>query len=94
MRKKYYILKDFLILAEKQRTKPWNLTFHENLASFDTLVDPEAAKVKNEMLLRAFKPVCFKYPIILLCGIILLECPKKFECTLVRCHLKLPYLRQ
>ena len=25
---------------------------------FDTLVDPEAAKVKNEMLLRAFKPVC------------------------------------
>ena len=34
------------------------MTSHKNLAVFDTLVDPEAAKVKNEMLWRAFKPVC------------------------------------
>ena len=58
MCKKQYIFKDFSILTEKQRMKPQNLTSHEKLASFDTLVDPEAAKVKNEMLWRAFNPVC------------------------------------
>ena len=31
---------------------------HKNLASFDTLVDPEAAKVRNEMSWRTCNPVC------------------------------------
>ena len=57
MCKKDYIFKDFSILTEKQHMKPQNLTSHENLASFDALVDPEAAKVKNEMLWSAFNPV-------------------------------------
>ena len=30
----------------------------------------------------------FKSPLILLCWIISVECPKNFECTLVSCHLK------
>ena len=56
--KKYHIFEDFSILTEKQSMKPQDLTFHKNLASFDTLVDPEAAKVRNEMIWRVFKPVC------------------------------------
>ena len=55
---KSHIFEDFLIMTEKQRMKPQNLTSHKNLASFDTLVDPKAAKVRNKMLWRSFKPVC------------------------------------
>ena len=40
------------------------MSSHENLASFDTIVDPEAAKVKNEMLWRVFKPVCLAFTLI------------------------------
>ena len=47
--KNCHVFEDFSILTEKQRMKPENLTFHENLTSFDTLVNPEAAKVRNEM---------------------------------------------
>ena len=35
------------------------MTSHENLASFDAILDPEAAKEKNEILWRAFNPVWF-----------------------------------
>ena len=56
--KKCHVFEDFSILTEKQRMKPQNLISHKNLASFDTLVDPKATKVRNEMLWRSFKPVC------------------------------------
>ena len=56
--KKSHIFEDFSILSEKQHMKPLDLDYHKNLASFDTLVDPEAAKVRNEMSWRACNPVC------------------------------------
>ena len=41
--------------------KPEDLISPKTLAVFDTLVDPEAAKVKNVMLWRACKPVCLVF---------------------------------
>ena len=56
-----HIFEDFSILSEKQRMKPYYLDLHKNLASFDTLVDPEAAKVRNEMSWRACNPVSWPW---------------------------------
>ena len=69
MCEKYQIFKDFLILTEKQRMKPKNLTSWKNFASFDTLIVTESAKVVEieiiskivslAMILRSNIPMCF-----------------------------------
>ena len=46
------------ILAEKQRPKPKNLSSLKFFASFDTLLDPRGAKVRDEMIQEANTPVC------------------------------------
>jgi hypothetical protein len=51
------IFEDFLIVTKKQHIT-LNFDSNNNLVPFDTLVDPDAEKVRNEKLWRAFKPVC------------------------------------
>jgi len=55
--KKCQIFEDFLIVTKKQHIT-LNFDSNNNLVPFDTLVDPDAEKVRNEKLWRAFKPVC------------------------------------
>ena len=45
------------ILAEKQQPKPKNISSLKLFPSFDTLLDPWGAKVKDEMILEANSPV-------------------------------------
>ena len=46
--KKYHIFEDFLILTEKQSTKPKNLISWKDFASFDTLLVPWSAKFNKD----------------------------------------------
>ena len=51
--KKCQIFEDFLIVTKKQHIT-LNFDSNNNLVPFDTLVDPDAEKVRNEKLWRAF----------------------------------------
>ena len=52
------VFEDYSFLIEKQRLKPKNSSSLKFFASFDTLLDPRGAKVKNEMVWEANSPVC------------------------------------
>ena len=52
------VFEDSSILTEKQRLKPKNSNSLKFFASFDTLLDPRGAKVRNEMIREANTPVC------------------------------------
>ena len=52
------VFEDSSILTEKQRLKPKDSSSLKFFASFDTLLDPRDAKVRNEMIRVANTPVC------------------------------------
>ena len=51
------VFQDSSVLTEKQRPKPKNSSSLKFFASFDTLLDPRGAKVRNEMIREANAPV-------------------------------------
>ena len=48
-----YVFEDSSFLTEKQRPKPKNSSSLKFFTSFDTLLDPRGAKVRNEMIMVA-----------------------------------------
>ena len=60
------VFEDSSILTEKQRLKPKNSNSLKFFASFDTLLDPRGAKVRNEMIQEANTPVWVGDPKVIL----------------------------
>ena len=51
------VFEDSSILTEKQQPKPKNLSALKFFSSFDTLLDPRGAEVRNEMIREANTPM-------------------------------------
>ena len=56
------VFEDSSILSEKQQPKLKNSNSLKFFVSFDTLLDPWGAKVRNEMIREANDPVCIEQP--------------------------------